>query len=163
MIVMPRKKLFNDCRCPYNKIQICLLHEPVNQCEAQAVNGENRKCNVPFPFNSKGNISAILLSLRSGSLLWNVEQNNVAWPRNCTVSVVTEVKPCCKHEAIEQNHCYICNLAHAFIFRITENSRNVNTLILKIRSTTTKKSSDYFSAQKLYLIHRNCSESVKIE
>lgn len=77
--------------------------------------------------------------------------------------MVTEVKPCCKHEAIEQNNCYICNLAHAFIFRITENSRNVNTFILKIRSTTTKNLQHYFSAQKLYLIHRNCSESVKIE
>lgn len=50
------EKLFTDCSHPYNNIRIFLLHEPINQCEAQMVNDENRKYNVPFSFISKGNI-----------------------------------------------------------------------------------------------------------
>lgn len=33
----------------------------------------------------------------------------------------------------------MCNLAHVFVFRITDNSRKANILILKIRSATTIK------------------------
>lgn len=49
-----KENLFTDCRHPYNNVRIFLLHEPINQCEAQTVNGENRKYNVPFSFISKG-------------------------------------------------------------------------------------------------------------
>lgn len=80
----------------------------------------------------------MLLSLGSGSLLWNVEQNNAAWPRNCTVSLATEVKSCCKQATKDKLLWYIRNLAHVFVFRITENPRNANTLILKIKSSTAK-------------------------
>lgn len=81
----------------------------------------------------------MLLSLGSGSLLWNVEQNNAAWPRNCTVSVATEVKSCFKQATKDKLQWYVCNLAHVFVFRITENPRNAIILILKIKSATRAK------------------------
>lgn len=81
----------------------------------------------------------MLLSLGSGSLLWNVEQNNAAWPRNCTVPVATEVKSCCKQAIKDKLLWYICNLARVFVFRITENPENAIILILKIKPATRAK------------------------
>lgn len=44
-----KENLFTDCRQPYNNVRwFFLLHEPINQCEAQIVNDENRKYNVHF-------------------------------------------------------------------------------------------------------------------
>lgn len=51
-----KKNLFTDCRHLYNNTWIFLLHEPINQCEAQTVNGEKRKYDVHFSFISNENI-----------------------------------------------------------------------------------------------------------
>lgn len=66
------------------------------------------------------------MSLRSGSLLWNVEQNNAAWPRNCTVFVATEVKSCCKQATKDKLLWYICNLADVFVFRDFKKFQHIN-------------------------------------
>lgn len=44
-----KNPLFTDCRQPYNNKWIFLLHEQINQCEAQMVNGEKRKHSVRSP------------------------------------------------------------------------------------------------------------------
>lgn len=138
VIVMPRKTylLIADTHTIIRGFFIAWTNQSV-----WSTDGEwwKEKTQCLFAFISEGNVWAILLSLGSGSLLWNVEQNNAAWPRNCTVSVATEVKSCCKQATKDKLLWYIRNLAHAFVFRITKNSRNANILILKIRSATRRK------------------------